>query len=47
MEVEGRVTRSNIDEPHSWYIQADQIAGESGVIRSITDKFPSSDIQRD
>ena len=29
MEGEGGVTRCIIDELHSWYIQRDQIEGES------------------
>ena len=47
MEVEGRVTRSIIDEPHSWDIQRDQMEGESGAIRSIIDELPYFDNQRD
>ena len=31
MEGEGGVTRSIIDELHSWDIQGDQKEGESGV----------------
>ena len=41
------VTRSIIDELHSWDIQRDQMEGESGAIRSIIDELHSSDIQRD
>ena len=45
MEAESGVTRSIIDQLHSWDIQRDEIAGESGVIRSIIDGLHSSDIQ--
>ena len=31
MEGESRVTRSTIDELHSWDIQGDEMVGESGV----------------
>ena len=31
MEGEGGVTRSIIDELHSWYIQGDEMEGENGV----------------
>ena len=31
MECESGVTRSIIGEPHFWYIQGDQMEGESGV----------------
>ena len=44
MEEEIVVTRSIIDDPHSWDIQRDQIEGESGVTRSIIDELHSSDI---
>ena len=37
MEGEGAVTRSVIDELHSWDVQGDQMAGESGVTRSFID----------
>ena len=37
MEGESGVTRSNIDELHSWDIQQDQREGETGVTRSIID----------
>ena len=36
MESESGVTRSIIDELHSWGIQGDQMEGESGVTRSIS-----------
>ena len=44
MEGKSRVTRSIIDEFHSWDIEGDQMEGESGVTRSIIDEFHSSDI---
>ena len=47
MECEGGVTRSNIDELHSWDIQVDQMEGESGVTRSIINELHSLDIQGD
>ena len=47
MEVERGVTRSIIDELHSWDIQRDQIEGESGASRSIIDELYSSDSQGD
>ena len=47
MEGESGVTRSIIDELHSWDIQRDQMEGESGVTRSIINELHSSDIQRD
>ena len=31
MESEGGVTRSMIDELHSWDLQGEQMSGESGV----------------
>ena len=37
MEEESCVTRSIIDEVHSWDIQRDEMEGESGVTRSIID----------
>ena len=37
MERESGVTRSIINELHSWDIQLDQMEGESGVTRSIID----------
>ena len=39
MEGEGGVTRTIIDELHSWDIQGDQIEGESDVTRSIIDEL--------
>ena len=47
MAGESVVTRSIIDELHSWDIQGDQMEGESGVTRSVLDELHSSDIQRD
>ena len=44
MEGEGGVTRSIIDELHSWHIQRYQREGESGVTRSIIDELYFSDI---
>ena len=45
MEGEIGVTRSIIDELHSWDMQGDQMEDESGVTRSIIDELHSSDIQ--
>ena len=47
MEGVSFVTRSIIDERHSWDMQLDQIERESGVTRSIIDEFHSSDNRRD
>ena len=47
MGGESGVTRSIIDELHSWDIQGDQMECESGVTRSIIDDLHSLDIQRD
>ena len=47
MEGGSGVTRSIIDELHSWNIQRDQLEGESGVTRSTIDEFLSWDIQGD
>ena len=44
MGGESGVTRSIIDELHSWDIQGDQMEGESGVTRSMIDELHSSDI---
>ena len=41
MEYESGVTRSIIDELHSWHIQVYEMEGESGVIRSINDELHS------
>ena len=45
MEVESGVTRSIINELHSWDIQGDQMVGESGATRSIIDELHFLDIQ--
>ena len=45
MEGESGVIRSIIHEPHSSYIQPDQMEGESGVTQSIIDELDSSNIQ--
>ena len=47
MAGESSVTRSIIDELHSWYIQGDQMEIGSGVTQSISDELHSSYIQRD
>ena len=47
MEDESGVTRSMIDEFHSWDIQRDQMEGESLVTRSIIDELHSWLIQGD
>ena len=44
MEGESGVTRSNIDELHSFDILQDQREGESRVTRSMIDELHSSDI---
>ena len=44
MEDGSGVTRSFIDELHSWDIQRDQMEGESGVTGIIIDELHSSDI---
>ena len=44
MEGESGVTRSIIDELHSWDIQGDQMEGESGVTQTIIDELQSSDM---
>ena len=45
MEGGSGVTRSIIDEIHSWFTQRDQMEGECGVSRSIIDELHSLDIQ--
>ena len=45
METENGVTRSIIDELHSWDIQRDQMEGESQATRSIIEELHSLDIQ--
>ena len=47
MEGESGVTRSLIDEVHSWDIQRYPMEGESGVSRSVIDELHSWDIQAD
>ena len=47
MEAESVVTRSIIEELHSWDIERDQMACESGATRSIIDELHSSGIERD
>ena len=44
MEGENGVTRSIVDELHSWDIQGDEMEGESGVTRRIIDDVHSWDI---
>ena len=39
MECESGVTRSIIDELHSWDIKGDEMEGESGVTGSIIDEL--------
>ena len=39
MEGESVVSRSIIDELHSWDIERDQMEGEGGVTRSIVDEL--------
>ena len=45
MEGESGVTRSIIDELHSWDFQGDQMEGESGFTRRIIDEIHSCNIQ--
>ena len=47
MEGESGVTRSIIDEFHSWDIQKDQMEGKSGFTRSIIDELGSWDMEGD
>ena len=47
MEDESGVSRSNIDELHSWDIPGEQMEGETGVIQSIIDALHLRDIQRE
>ena len=44
MEGGSGVTRSIIEEIHSWDIHGEQMEGESGVIGSTIDEFHSWDI---
>ena len=39
MDCESGVTRSIIDELHSWDIKGDEMEGESGVTGSIIDEL--------
>ena len=45
MEAESGVTRSIIDQLHSWDIQRDEMESESCATRSIIDELHSLDIQ--
>ena len=47
MEDESGVTRSIIDELHSWEIEVYKMEGESGVTRIIIEELHSWDIQGD
>ena len=47
MAGESCVTRSIIDELHSWDIQEDRREGAIGVTRSIIDELHSFDIKED
>ena len=47
MEGQSGVSRSIIDELHSWDIQRDQKERESGVTRTIIDELLSWDLQGD
>ena len=47
MGTESVVTRSIIEELHSWDIGRDQMEGESGATRSFIDELHSSGIERD
>ena len=47
MEDESGVTRSIIDELHSWDIQGDKMESESSVTRNVIDEFHSMSIQVD
>ena len=44
MEGGSGVTRSIIEEIHSWDIHGEQMEGENGVIRSTIDEFHCWDI---
>ena len=43
MESESCLTRSIIEELHSWDIEGDEMEGEYGVTRSIIEKLHSAD----
>ena len=47
MEGDSGVTRSIINEPHSWDIQGNLMEGESGFTGTIIDELDYSDIQGD
>ena len=47
MEAESGVTRSFIDELHSWVIQGDEISGISGGTGIIIHDLHFSDTQRE
>ena len=47
MQGESGVTRSMIDELHSWDIQGGQMERESGVTRSMIDELHSLDMLGD
>ena len=47
MEGGSGVTRSNIDEIHSWDIQGDKMEGKIGVTRNIIEDLHFLDILRD
>ena len=47
VESESGVTRSIIDELHSWDIQGIQMVDEKRVTQSMIDELHSLDIQRD
>ena len=47
MERESAVTRSFINQLHSWHIHRDQMQCGSGVTRSIIDELHSWGIQGD
>ena len=47
MQGESGVTRSMIDELHSWDIQGGQMQRESGVTRSMIDELHSLDMLGD
>ena len=46
MEGDSGVTRSIIDELHSWNIQREKMEGESGVTRKVIHELTSSEIQK-
>ena len=46
MEGESGVTRSIIDELHSWDINLDEMEGESGFTRSVIDELHSLDMHK-